>query len=143
MTPPRSRRRGVLIVELAFLLPLLLALFMVIADLGYLFYTLISMHTAVRQGVYAGIHDTVWSEADIETITFRADQGRSFLQSEVNATLVASDPSFGNNPTCEVTINHAHRFLVPFALPWIMQTRNTITLTARAKAIVVRGLKLR
>lgn len=145
MVVPRPRRSaGSALVELAFMLPLLIAILLVLIDFGYLMYVQTALHTAVRQGVYAGIHDTVWTKQQIELITFQSDLGRNFRQSEVTATLLSTDPSFGTTlPTCEVSIAHPHKFLVPFALPTILQTQQTITLRARAKSIVVRGLKFR
>lgn len=134
-----------MLVELAFCLPLLLAILLVIMDYGYMMYVLISMQSAAREGVWAGIHDTVWSPAQIADITFQADQGKSFQPGEVTVTLNSTDPSFGTTlPTCEVQINHTHTFMVPFLLPTLrLAEGNTILLRARAKGIVVPGLKFK
>jgi Flp pilus assembly protein TadG len=144
MRRPR-RGSGTVLVELAFCLPIMCAILLVIMDYGYMMYVLISMQSATRQGLWAGIHDTVWTSSQIGDITFHADQGKSFARSDVSVFLNSTDPSFGTTlPTCEVQINHTHRFLVPFLLPKLrLADSNVIVLRARAKGIVVPGLKLR
>lgn len=144
----RTRRNaGTMLVELAFCLPLLLAILLVIMDYGYMMYVLISMQSAAREGAWAGMHDTVWTSSQIADITWNADQGKSFSRSEVAVIISpsSSDPSFTTSmPVVDVQINHSHRFLVPFLLPTLrLSNGNAILLKARARAVVVPGLKFR
>jgi hypothetical protein len=139
----RPRSRGTALVELAFVLPILVGLFIALVEYGYMMYVLISMQGAVRQGTWAGMHQGQWTNDQIKTITVQADLSRNISVGEVTVVTLPSDPSFGpspgtTNPTVEVIIDHTHRFFAPA----VYLQQSSIDLRARSKSLIVPGLRL-
>lgn len=152
-----KRTRAQALVELAFILPLLCALLLIIMDFGYLMYVQLALQTAVREGMKAGIYDNQYSATDVQDIMLTCD-GRLGADSSrhmdrdagandrITVTFLAAgaDTARGTTfPTVEITVAHTHKFLVPFLMANISQTSLTTTLRAHAWAIRVPGLVLR
>ena len=149
--PGRMSRRAQALVELALVLPLLCALLLIIMDFGYLMYVQLSLQTATREGMHAGIYDNQYTIAQIQDIMLTADgrlgtdTSRNLARGEITVQYRAAgaDAARGTPfPTVEITVSHTHRFLVPFLLANIAHTAPTIALKSHAWAIRVPGLVL-
>lgn len=141
------------------MVPLLVAILLLIMDFGYMFYVMIALQTAARQGVYAAVHDN-WTQAQIDDGTARTqiqnimltsdgrrstDESRHLRRSEISVQFrpAGGDTARGTDfPTVEVTINHAHTFWVPFVQSNMSHGGN-MNLTAHVWMIRVPGLVLR
>lgn len=134
---------------MAFVLPVLCALLLVIMDFGYLMYVHSCLQTATREGILAGMHDGEYSTTQVQDIMLEcdgrlgADSSRNLARSEITVQYRAAgaDTARGTNlPTVEIAVAHTHRFLVPFLIANISRTQLTTTLRAHAWTMRVPGL---
>lgn len=133
-SPRRFRRLGQSTVELALILPLVLALLFAIIDFGYYLFVNISVNHSTREGTRIAAMNNR-TRTQIEAWIRQTSPGLDIPSSPnaISITTMANDPEFtGNPPTVTVTVSFQHTFLVPL----FMIGKNSASVYATSKSIV-------
>lgn len=123
MSKPNTVHNGQSLVEVALVLPMLLVLFLGIADVGFLLYTHVQVANAVRTGARAGslcrMHNNcITLPTVVESAVFGEAQFLDMGPTNTTVTTLpvspGAKPAVGSSITVTVTYTHSPIFLSNF-----------------------------